>query len=260
MIAGMARLHRFEPGGFAFLEGGFPYSQGVVALPGHAIVRARFMRPPAVADGFAAIEAHLAAHGRPTTAFCACELRSPEPFTFEGFAGFNRGYRAVLERWGLVRDGLNPVARSNLAPEFDPPAAPVFHAFAYTVALDPDARPGGADFVVAGSGEWPEHLPFPEGIVARGDLSADGLARKAAYVLDTMRARVDGLGADWTRLTGVQVYTVHDVHPLLGPAFAARGLLGPGLTWHPCRPPIRGLEFEMDLRGVARELVLDVRT
>jgi hypothetical protein len=188
MIGRMATLHRFEPGGFAFLEGGFPYSQGVVALPGHAIVRARFQRPPAVDAGFAAIEAHLAAQGRPTTAFCACELRSPEPFTFEGFAGFNRGYRAVLERWGLVRDGLNPVARSNLAPAFAPPAGPVFHAFCYTVPLGEHDAPDGADFVVAGSGEWPEHLPFPEGIVARGDASAAGLARQADYVLDTLRA------------------------------------------------------------------------
>lgn len=253
----MATLHRFEPGDYAFVEGGYPYSAGVVALPGHAIHRVRFLRPPPVAEGFERIAALLAEAGRPLASFAACELRSPEPFDFDGFGAFNRGYRAVLERWGLVRDGLNPVARSNLAPRFDPPAEPVFHAFSFTVprAADASARP--ADFVVAGSGEWPEHLPFPEGIVARGDVSADGLARKAAYVVDTMRARADALGADWSRLTGVQVYTVHDIHPLLGPLFRARGLLGAGLAWHPCRPPIRELEFEMDVRGVSVERIAD---
>ena len=251
----MTTLHRFEPGGYAFLEGGFPYSQGVVALPGHAIRRVRFQSPPPIAEGFERIAAHLAAAGRPPVAFAACELRSPRPFDFAGFGDFNRGYRAVLERWGLVRQGLNPVARSNLAPAFAPPAEPVFHAFSYTVPLAAGEPAGPSDFVVAGSGEWPEDTPFPEGIVARGDVSPEGLARKAAYVLDTMRARVDGLGADWRRIGAVQVYTVHDIHPLLEPLFAARGLLGPGLCWHPCRPPIRELEFEMDLRRVGTELV-----
>jgi hypothetical protein len=255
----MPALLSFDPGGYAFLEGGYPYSAGVVALPGFAIHRARFLRPVPVAQGFERIAAFLAAAGRPRTAFAACELRSPAPFTLEGFRGFNTGYREVLERWGLLHRGLNPVARSNLAPAFDAPPEPVFHAFSYTV---PDGGQDGGprrapDYVVAGSGEWPEHLPFPDSIVARGDISPAGLAGKAAYVLDTMRARADGLGADWTRLSGVSVYTVHDIHPLLGPLFAERGLLGPGLTWYPCRPPIRELEFEMDVRSVSAEHLIE---
>lgn len=253
----MNTLYRFESGGFAFLEGGYPYSAGVIALPGFAIRRMRFVHPLPVAQGFERIAAHLAAAGRPLTAFAACELRSPAPFTLDGFRDFNRGYREMLERWGLMHQGLNPVARSNLAPALDPPSEPVFYAFSYTVALPAGSPSRPADYVVAGSGEWPEHLAFPDGIVARGDTSPDGLANKAAYVLDTMRARADGLGGDWSRLSGVSVYTVHDIHPMLAPLFAARGLLGPGLTWHPCHPPIRELEFEMDVRSVSEELLLD---
>ena len=61
-----------------------------------------------------------------------------------------RGYVEVLAHWGLVRDGLNPVARSNVCPAFDAPAEPSFHAFSFTV---PDAQGDtGRDFVVAGSG------------------------------------------------------------------------------------------------------------
>jgi hypothetical protein len=78
----MGTLHRFEPGGYAFLEGGFPYSAGVAALPGHTIVRARFRRVMPVAQAFGAIESHLRAIGRPLTSLCAAELRSPRPFSF----------------------------------------------------------------------------------------------------------------------------------------------------------------------------------
>src|SRR5262245_53031960 len=130
----------FADGGFAFLKGVFPYSQGVVALAGFSIERVRFARPVPLAEGFRQINAYLAARGRPRTAFCACELRSPRPFSFEGFADFNRGYVAVLEEWKLFREGINPVARSNVAPAVDPPAEPSFHAFSYTVP-DGDPKP-----------------------------------------------------------------------------------------------------------------------
>lgn len=251
----MSPLIVFEPGGYAFVKGGFPYSQGVIAQPGHAIERVRWRRPVPVEQGFAAIAAHLRARGRPLTALCAAELRSPQPFSMDGFRGFNAGYVGVLEAWGIFRDGLNPVARSNVCPAFDAPPEPGFHAFSYTVpAADAVA---GRHWVVAGSGEWPEDQPFPEGIVARGDLSPAGFANKVDYVLATMRARADALGADWSALTASQVYTVHDFHPLLESRFAAAGLTATGLTWHSCRPPILELEFEMDLRAVATEIIAD---
>ena len=248
----MAELIEFADGGYAFLEGVYPYSQGVIALPGFAIERARFARPLPLAQGFAAIAAHLASLGRPRTALCAAELRSPRPFSFGGFGEFNRGYVAVLEEWGLFRDGLNPVARANVAPEIDPPAEPSFHAFCYTV-------PGGApsaSFVVAGSGEWPEGGRFPEDIVARGDVSPKGLRSKAHWVLDMLEARMLGMGVGWAAATATQAYTVHDLHPFLGDEIVRRGAAAAGLTWHYCRPPIAELEYEMDARGVALERVL----
>ena len=93
----MSALIPFAAGNYAFLEGVFPYSQGVVALPGFAIERARFARPVPVAEGFRRIADFLAARGRPRTALCAAELRSPSPFSFRGFGEFNRGYVAVLQ-------------------------------------------------------------------------------------------------------------------------------------------------------------------
>jgi hypothetical protein len=245
----MSALIPFPDGGFSFLEGVFPYSQGVAALPGFAIERARFARPVPVTEGFRRIADYLASIGRPKTAFCGCELRSPKPFSFAGFGDFNKSYVRVLEQWGLYRDGDNPVARSNVAPEIDPPAEPCFYAFSYTV---PSKTTGS--FVVAGSGEWPEGGRFPEEIVARGDVSPKGMEKKADWVLGVMDARLKGLGASWEQTTVAQLYTAEKIQTLVEKI--QRHIRPASLTWHYCRPPIAELEFEMDLRGVSVERVI----
>ncbi len=249
----MSGLIAFPDGGFAFLSGGFPYSQGVCALDGYAIERARFARPLPVQRGFTAIGAHLASIGRPRTALCAAELRSPKPFSMGGFKEFNQGYVAVLKEWGLFRDERNPVARSNVAPELDSPEEACFYAFCYAVPAVASAR----SFVVAGSGEWPEGGKFPDDIVAHRDVSPGGLQAKARFVLGKMESRLAGLGASWREVTATQVYTVHDIHTILREDIVPQAGNGGGLTWHLCRPPIEGLEYEMDVRGVAVERVLD---
>ena len=52
------------------------------------------------AEGFARIEQAIRAAGRPLTAFCACELRSPAPFTEDGFRAFNEIYAGTLRDMG----------------------------------------------------------------------------------------------------------------------------------------------------------------
>jgi len=49
---------------------------------------------------------------------------------------------------------------------------------------------------------------------------------------------------------------VHDLYPFLADEIVRRGAARAGLTWHFCRPPVRGLEFEMDCRGVGWEEVV----
>ena len=117
-----------------------PFSSGVAAEAGFEIERARLARPLPLAEGFRAVEAHLDALGRPSTAFAACELRSPEPFTEQGFEEFNRQYVETLARWGIYRDGVNPVARTNVCPLFERPREPVLHAFSYTMPAPSHAR------------------------------------------------------------------------------------------------------------------------
>ncbi|MFP5406792.1 MAG: hypothetical protein ACLGHY_10805 [Gammaproteobacteria bacterium] len=197
------------------------------------------------------------------------ELRSPQPFSFDGFSEFNARYVSTLRHWGLMEREANPVARSNVCPVYEPPGEPVFHAFCYTMpsaavqvglltTSDHSERaPGPRSFVLAGNAEWAEGTAFPDGIVARGDRSPEGLAAKARYVLDTLQQRCAALGGNWQALTAVQVYTEHDIAPLVATEFAPRGLTRLGLHWHACRPPVRQLEFEIDARCVRRELVID---
>jgi hypothetical protein len=239
--------------GYRYIPGPFQYSAGVAALPGYAIQRVRFANPIPLTDGFHRIEAFLHDAGLPLTAFCACELRSPAPFTDAGFIAFNREYVGTLERWGIVANDANPVARSNVCPAIDPPAAPSFHAFCYVAP----ARDAPQSFVVAGSGEAQEGTgPYREKTIRYGETTPDAIAEKARFVLDVMAKRMAALGAAWATTTAVQVYTVHDLHPFLGAEIVTRGAARHGLTWHFCRPPVIGLEYEMDCRGVGVECVL----
>jgi hypothetical protein len=49
----------------------------------------------------------------------------------------------------------------------------------------------------------------------------------------------------------VQVYTVHQF-----PMELVARRAGSAVAWHYCRPPIEGLEFEMDARSISVELRL----
>ena len=81
----MAEVSVFQAGGYRYIKAGLQYSGGVAAEPSYEIERARFAKPLPLADAFAAVEVHLGAIGRPTSAFAACELRSPAPFTEQVF-------------------------------------------------------------------------------------------------------------------------------------------------------------------------------
>ena len=251
----MTETRLLERGGYRYVPGVFQYSCGVAAAPGFEIVRTRFSTPVPLAEGFRRIAGIIEGEGRPLTAFCACELRSPEPFTEAGFQAFNEIYAGTLRAWNLFEDDTNPVARSNVCPEYGKPPEPSFHAFCYTIE-----KSGAApSFVVAGSGEAPEGKGnYRDHIIARGDVSAAGLTEKASWVLGEMERRMAAFSAGWKDTSAVQVYSVHDIHPLIAGEYASRGLLANGVTWHINRPPVRELEYEMDCRRIADERLVTV--
>lgn len=63
------------------------------------------------------------------------------------------------------------------------------------------------------------------------------------------------MGGTWAQTTAAQLYTVYDVHPFLAEEIVARGAARHGLTWHFCRPPVEGLDYEMDCRRIGVEHV-----
>lgn len=246
-------LVRHPGGDYLFLPGIAPYSCGVASPPGFEIVHVTLDRPVPYRDGFDRILSHLERAGRPKASLCAIELRSPAPFTFSGFAAFNGEYAKVLDDWGLFVDGVNPVARTNVAPDPGPPAEPALYGFSYSRPCDVGLP---RTFVVAGAGELPEGILAHEAIIRVGDTSRVAMAEKATFVLDLMENRLRGLGVDWTHVTAADVYTVHSLDHLVPDLVMGR--LGPagihGIRWFPSRPPIAAIEFEMDLRGVRTEL------
>jgi hypothetical protein len=239
-------------GYYRFLPGIAPYSCGVVSSPGFEIVNVTLSQPIPYRDGFERIARFLDEHDRPPAALCAMALRSPRPFTFEGFNDFNVEYAALLRSWRVFVDGVNPVARTNVAPVVGPPGVPSLYSFAFTRPGSQTQRP---TFVVAGAGELPEGVLARNGIVALGDTSPSGIETKARFVMDLMESRLHGLEVDWADVSVADVYTAHSVTPLLPEILLGR-MNSPGLqnvNWHYTRPPIEEIEFEMDVRGVDRE-------
>lgn len=235
-------------GGFRFMVGGIPYSQGVAALPGFQVVRATLQCPIPYQQGFQLIDGYLQAQGRPAAALCAIELRSPEPWTDEGFGAFNVVYRKEIASRGLLLGDYNPVARTNVAPAYDPPTEPMLYAFSYTI---PSNNNNGT-FVISGAGDR-----SPSGGIREGESSDDALIEKAEYVMAAVLKRLEGVEGRIEDITAVGVYSVFS--PLAQVETIMKSL-GPvaihAFQWCYSYPPVLGLDFELDVRGISQELRL----
>ena len=243
----------FSAGNYRFIPAVFQYSSGAAAASGYEIERVRFDKMPALADGFVQIANYIQAAGRPLTSFCACELRSPAAFTEDGFRRFNEHYVKTLAEWKIFDGTTNPVARSNVCPEIDPPFEPSFYAFSFTRPTQGTAP----SFVIAGGAEARGGAgSYPERIVRYRDVGAEGLKEKVRFTVGAMESRLGAFGFTWKDTTAAQAYTVHDFHPVIADEMVRRGAARSGLTWHFARPPVIDLEYEMDCRRVLRETVI----
>jgi hypothetical protein len=252
-------------GNYTFIRGIGPFSAAVHAQPGSAIVRAAFRPFVALEGGYARIERHLRDLNRPISALCGMQLRIRRPFSREGFDEFNRPYIERLRGWGLDVAGANPVTRTNVAYELQPVAAPMLASFFYTI---PSAV-AAATWVMSGVPEITsrdggvgqgaaESARRGQGIVAPGDTSPDGLRQKTACVLDIVAHHLAELKVSWADATTVNLYTVHDMCSLLAPMLipAVAQAAQVGITWHYSRPPVTGLELEIDAWSVAHEEII----
>jgi hypothetical protein len=240
-------------GNYRFARGIGPFSAAVAAQQGYEIVHARFLPLIALNEGYLRIEKHLKDAQRPLEAVCGMELRIPNILSREAFDEFNRPYIERLKRWGLEVEGANPVTRTNVAYEINRVAEPMLAGFYYTT---PSTAPSET-FVLSGVPE----IASREGgvqIVARGDTSADGMRQKLECILQVLGTHLSEMTLKWENATAVNVYTVFDIYSLLAPLLLPH--LGTsshaGITWHYARPPVSGLELEVDARGIKRELIL----
>jgi hypothetical protein len=249
-------LNENPRGNYYFLTGIAPYSSGVAAMSGFEIVRVRMVHPVPVTDaGFDQIAHILADAGRPMEALCAMELRIPAPLSFQGFKDFNLAYQELLTERRLLLGEVNPIARTNVAPAVFIPQEPSIHAFSYTAAVG--KSPGKTTFVVAGAGDLRDQSDLSQDAIIRpNEITSKAMQEKASVVMKVMQDRLTGLKVSWEDVTDINIYTVSPLHSLL-----VETILHPigvaaqeGVHWYYSNPPIKGLAFEMDVRGVVKEI------
>ncbi len=240
-------------GNYRFLKGIGPYSSGAVAMTGFEIVHVGLLQPLPLHLAFERIVQYLDQEGRAIQALCGMQLRIPAPLNFDRFYDFNQEYQQKLKDLGLFLEDVNPLARTNIAvPNLDL-IGPVLHAFSYTA---PSNTSVSSTFIVAGAGDLRDQTDLsPSAIVRPDETSEDALREKASCVMQVMHERLTGLQANWAIVSCVDVYTIYPLHPFLVDTIlkpigkAARH----GINWYFGEPPIEGLAFEMDLRGVRQE-------
>ncbi len=240
-------------GNYSFIRGIGPFSAAVKASPGYAIAHGRLRPLVPLTRGYDLIERELGKAKRPINALCGIQLRVPKPFSRTGFDEFNRPYIEKLRGWGLEVQGANPVTRTNVALEAHPVAEPMIASFFYTIP-SASAQP---TWLISGVPE----IASRDGtvsIVAANDISPEGLRQKTECVLQIMGRHIAELAISWEQATTLNLYAVHDLHPLLPslilPAIGAASQVG--VTWHHARPPVSGLEIEIDAWSVVQEEII----
>ena len=164
----------------------------------------------------------------------------------------------TLRKADLLVAGQPPITRTNVVLPGTERSHRI-HAFTYTV---PVLRASGRapSFMLAGI---PDVRNLGRGaervVVAEGDFSTEGLRQKTVFILDTIDSLLETMGVSWRDVTGVQLYTVRDMYPLLAGVLLPR--IGDaarlGIQWHLAQLPVIGGEVEISVRSIRMELTLD---
>ena len=244
-----SRMISRPDGGFRFLPGSPVFAGGAVAEAGFAVEHALLARWLPLEQGYAVVERHLRSLGRPMQALCGMELRLPKQLTPDQFTAFNAPYVARLDAWGITHERLNPVSRTNVSPAAGAPGEPALHGFSYTI-------PTTASHTTFAMSGMVERGPGGS-VVALDDVSAAGMQSKLAYVIGAVTDRLAELGLQWRDATHVELYSGADIPGAVAQlAQRASGALPRGVRWHFGRPPVVGLELELEARAVAREVIV----
>jgi hypothetical protein len=256
-------------GGYRFIPGIPAFSEGAVALPGFAVVHARFDRLVPLDAAYALVEREITTAGRPMQALCGMELRIPKPYTIPEFRALNGSYIGVLrDRWNLFVDGTNPVPRCNLALTVDQATDASLYGFSYTVPLKANFK----TFVTAGINDGVlvygpntfkqiaagETLSRAADAPRDDDLSAENTRRRLEFILNIADHRLAALGVAWTDATQVEMYVARSLgdtwQTVVLPRLSGNGQHG--VRWHYGLPPFQGPQVEMDVRGFIYERII----
>ena len=215
-----------DTGGYAYLPGGDFASGGVVAVAEMSMRHVILTELVSLSTGLGLVRRELDRAERPLVALCGLELRLPKSLTMPQFEEFNGWYLERLGEWGLLRDGVPPLARTNVAPSVAPPETTSLIGFSYTVA----AATGEPDPVISGAADLDAN-----GVPVRaGESTVDAMAAKASYVVDEVNARMKALGAGWSRGVRTHLYCARPAVLEIAPS--ALGPSSYGLTWHDSVP------------------------
>jgi hypothetical protein len=239
-----------KAGAYRILPGGSAFCSGVVPYDGYEVVRVLLDPWILLEQGYGYIESFLKSAGRPVQAFCGIELRVPAPLAFKDWSTFNVPYLEQLRKWQLMFGDYSAVCRSNIALAVLPPVRTSLCAFSYVA---PASRKGKTFFLsgqadIDGNGK----------AIAEGDTGPAAMHKRTRFTMDTVAQTLTKLGLSWQDTTQIGFFHVHDIPDLWGPQLL--GSLGEalrrGVLLYRARPPIAGLEVELEARAVRQELVV----
>jgi hypothetical protein len=240
----MVELH--DTLAFAFDPGLRFASNGVVARPGHTFEHLWLAPHLEFDEGCRFLGRHLTGLGLTPTALVGMDVRLPATLSLKDFVSFNDHYLAQLDTWGLLRDGISPLARTNVSPTHGSPQEPDLAGFSYVV---PEGNTH-LSYVISGIAEIPVGGAYPDDIVSRGDTTAGALVKKANTIVDVLEIRAATLAVTWEASDTVHLYSAHDLaYRVSREVLGARGHApADGLVWFDAAPPVVGLELELDIR------------
>ena len=120
--------------------------------------------------------------------------------------------------------------------------------------FEPPTSAKGKTFFLSGQAD----IDASGKIIAEGDIRPAAMHMRARYTIDTVGATLAKLGASWQETTQIALFHVHDIPDLWEAALL--GSLGEalrrGVLVYRARPPIAGLEVELEACAVRQELVV----
>ena len=154
---------------------------------------------------------------------------------------------------------VNTIARTNIQPTEFKLKETSLYAFSDTIPVNDEFKL--ASFIVAGAGDLVDQTDLSSTSIVRPDeTSSDALQEKVEVVMKVMGERLSCMGVGWDKVSSVNIYTTIPIHTLIVDSVLTP--IGEAslnvVHWYYSNPPIKGLDYEMGVRCLAKELVIEL--